>query len=121
MLFGQRARPDGRLFLVLIHLALGGFLFHFMTLPDRSVTLRILVELAARARAGAVARRRSADRYGVRTMIASRLEQLSAASSSTICAGRRIDADAARDCVRPVRHRRHDSCSDRECELRMAA
>src|SRR5687767_5377117 len=36
--------PDGQLYLVLIHLALGGFLFHFMTLPDRSVTLRILVE-----------------------------------------------------------------------------
>ncbi len=45
MLFGQALALDGRAFLVLIHLALGGFLFHFMTLPDRSVTLRILVEL----------------------------------------------------------------------------
>src|SRR5262245_59166244 len=33
----------GQLFFVLIHLTLGGFLFHFMTLPDRSVTLRVLV------------------------------------------------------------------------------
>src|SRR5947207_2601292 len=42
---GQPLGPDGRLYFVLIHLALGGFLFHFMTLPDRSVTLRILVEV----------------------------------------------------------------------------
>src|SRR5262245_9037737 len=35
----------GRWFLALLHLTLGGFFFHFMTLPDRSVTLRILVEL----------------------------------------------------------------------------
>ena len=41
----SRSNADGRLYLVLIHLALGGFLFHFMTLPDRSVTLRILVEV----------------------------------------------------------------------------
>ena len=38
---------DGRVFMALIHMALGGFLFHFMTLPDRSVTLRILVERRA--------------------------------------------------------------------------
>src|SRR4026209_1948725 len=42
---GQPLGIDGRLYFVLIHLALGGFLFHFMTLPDRSVTLRILVEV----------------------------------------------------------------------------
>jgi hypothetical protein len=28
-----------------MHLAIGGLFLHFMTLPDRSVTLRILVEL----------------------------------------------------------------------------
>ena len=54
LLLGQALRRDGTVFLVLMHLALGGFLFHFMTLPDRSVTLRILVELLARARTGAV-------------------------------------------------------------------
>src|ERR1700682_2278828 len=42
---GQPLGADGRVYFVLIHLALGGFLFHFMTLPDRSVTLRILVEV----------------------------------------------------------------------------
>ena len=45
ILLGQTLRQDGRVFMALINLALGGFLFHFMTLPDRSVTLRILVEL----------------------------------------------------------------------------
>jgi hypothetical protein len=68
---------DGRLFLVVIHLTLGGFLFHFMTLPDRSVTLRMLVELLL-----APGHRLSLDalrvRYSVRTMIESRLTQLSA-------------------------------------------
>lgn len=75
LLFGRPLEADGRLFLVLMHLALGGFLFHFMTLPDRSVTLRILVELLL-----APGRALSVDeltaRYGVRTMIGSRLEQL---------------------------------------------
>jgi hypothetical protein len=75
LLFGRPLAPDGRLFLALTHLALGGFLFHFMTLPDRSVTLRILVELLL-----APDRTLSLDdltsRYGVRTMIGSRLEQL---------------------------------------------
>src|SRR5947207_1434847 len=42
---GQPLGPDGKGAWVLIHLALGGFLFHLMTLPDRSVTLRILVEV----------------------------------------------------------------------------
>ncbi len=75
LLFGGALSRDGRVFLVLLNLALGGFLFHFMTLPDRSVTLRILVELLL-----APGRTLSLDelgaRYGVRTMIASRLVQL---------------------------------------------
>jgi hypothetical protein len=75
LLFGRPLDPDGRLFLALTHLALGGFLFHFMTLPDRSVTLRIFVELLL-----APDRTLSLDeltsRYGVRTMIGSRLDQL---------------------------------------------
>jgi hypothetical protein len=75
LLFGRTLSLDGRFFLGLLHLALGGFLFHFMTLPDRSVTLRILVELLL-----APGRTLSLDelgrRYGVRTMIASRLAQL---------------------------------------------
>ena len=83
LLFGRALDPDGRLFLVLIHLALGGFLFHFMTLPDRSVTLRILVELLL-----APGRALSVDeltaRYGVRTMIGSRLEQLQEGRCLTI-------------------------------------
>ena len=74
------------MFLVLIHLALGGFLFHFMTLPDRSVTLRILVELLL-APGQALSCRRSAAGTACETMIASRLEQLPTASSSRL--GRR--------------------------------
>lgn len=75
LLFGRALDADGRLFLVLMHLALGGFLFHFMTLPDRSVTLRILVELLL-APGRALSIDELAARYGVRTMIGSRLEQL---------------------------------------------
>jgi hypothetical protein len=75
VLFGRPLDADGRLFLALTNLALGGFLFHFMTLPDRSVTLRILVELLL-----APGRSLSVDdltaRYGVKTMIGSRLDQL---------------------------------------------
>jgi len=74
---GEPLSAEGRAFLALMHLSLGGFLFHFMTLPDRSVTLRILVELLV-----APGRALTADalgrRYGVRTMILSRLAQLSA-------------------------------------------
>jgi hypothetical protein len=77
VLLGPSLGGAGRMFLVVIHLALGGFFFHFMTLPDRSVTLRILVELLL-----APGRTLSTDalksRYGVGTMIKSRLEQLSA-------------------------------------------
>jgi hypothetical protein len=75
LLFGRPLDPDGRLFLGLIDLALGGFLFHFLTLPDRSVTLRILVELLL-APGRALSLDELTARYGVRTMIASRLEQL---------------------------------------------
>jgi hypothetical protein len=75
---GEPLDIDGRLYLVLTHLALGGFLFHFMTLPDRSVTLRILVEVLL-APGHALSTRALGDRYGVRTMIASRLDQLAAA------------------------------------------
>jgi hypothetical protein len=73
--FGRALPAEGRGFLVLIHLALGGFLFHFMTLPDRSVTLRILVELEL-APERKLSLAELTARYGVRTMIVSRLEQL---------------------------------------------
>jgi len=86
---GQRLGPDGRLYFVLIHLALGGFLFHFMTLPDRSVTLRILVEVLL-APGHALSTRELGTRYGVKTMITSRLEQLSAARFIEISGDRRI-------------------------------
>jgi hypothetical protein len=74
-LFGRELSADGRLFLALGNLALGGFFFHFMTLPDRSVTLRILVELLLAPRR-TLTLEELGRRYGVRTMIASRLEQL---------------------------------------------
>ena len=86
---GQPLGPDGRLHFVLIHLALGGFLFHFMTLPDRSVTLRILVEVLL-APGQALSATALSSRYGVKTMITSRLEQLSAARFIDISADRRI-------------------------------
>jgi hypothetical protein len=75
LLFGRALDVDGRLFLVLVHLTLGGFLFHFMTLPDRSVTLRILVELW-REPGGTLSIAGLTGRYGVRAMIGSRLQQL---------------------------------------------
>jgi hypothetical protein len=81
--------PAGQLYLVLIHLALGGFLFHFMTLPDRSVTLRILVEVLL-APGQALSTTALSNRYGVKTMITSRLEQLSVARFIDISADRRI-------------------------------
>ena len=77
LLLGQDFDRDTKVFLVLIHLALGGFFFHFMTLPDRSVTLRILVELLV-APGQALTADALGRRYGVRTMILSRLAQLSA-------------------------------------------
>ena len=74
--FGRPLAFEGRIAFVLIHLALGGFLFHFMTLPDRSVTLRILAELE-RAPGHALSIETLKARYSVRAMIASRLQQLS--------------------------------------------
>ena len=83
LLFDRALDGDGRLFLTLTHLALGGFLFHFMTLPDRSVTLRIFVELLLAPHrelpVGELTRR-----YGVRTMIGSRLAQLQDGGCLTI-------------------------------------
>lgn len=75
LLFGRPLSGDGRVFLVLLHLALGGFFFHFMTLPDRSVTLRILAEIE-RAPGRTLSLDRLRRQYGVREMIGSRLEQL---------------------------------------------
>jgi hypothetical protein len=77
VLFLHPLDPDGRLFMVVLHLALGGFLFQFMTLPDRSVTLRILAELQL-APGHKLSLGQLRDRYSVRTMIESRLEQLAA-------------------------------------------
>jgi hypothetical protein len=88
-LFGRTLDADGRLFLALMHLALGGFLFHFITLPDRSVTLRLLVELHL-ARDGSLSFEELTARYGVRTMIASRLDQLQAGRCLTIGGDERI-------------------------------
>jgi hypothetical protein len=75
LLFDRPLSIEGRLFLTLVHLALGGFLFHFITLPDRSVTLRMLVELD-RAPGHALTLKALSDRYSVRAMIGSRLDQL---------------------------------------------
>jgi hypothetical protein len=75
LLFDRPLSVEGRLFLVLVHLALGGFLFHFITLPDRSVTLRMLVELQ-QAPGHALSLKALSDRYSVRAMIGSRLDQL---------------------------------------------
>jgi hypothetical protein len=86
---GQPLGPSGRMHFVLMHLALGGFLFHFMTLPDRSVTLRILVEVLL-APGQALSLATLAERYGVRTMIGSRLHQLSAGGFIEILDDRRI-------------------------------
>jgi hypothetical protein len=72
---GRPLSTEGRAFLALMHLSLGGFLFHFMTLPDRSVTLRIFVELwLAPSRTLTLAA--LGARYGVQTMVGSRLDQL---------------------------------------------
>jgi len=86
---GEPLGSDGRLYWVLTHLALGGFLFHFMTLPDRSVTLRILVEVLL-APGQALSTQALGSRYGVKTMITSRLEQLSAGGFLAITPDRRI-------------------------------
>ena len=83
LLFGRPLDPDGCVFLGLLSLALGGLLVHFITLSDRSVTLRILAELRlAPGRALSIDELKA--RYGVRTMIGSRLEQLQAGRCLTI-------------------------------------
>jgi hypothetical protein len=76
-LVGQNLSIMARIYLMLVDLALGGFLFHFMTLPDRSVTLRILVELLV-APSQTLTVDALKHRYSVRSMIESRLVQLSA-------------------------------------------
>jgi hypothetical protein len=86
---GPSLGRDGAVYLALMHLALGGFLFHFMTLPDRSVTLRILVEIWL-APGQALSAAALGARYGVQTMITSRLEQLSAGRFLEITPDRRI-------------------------------
>ena len=86
---GQPFGRDGGLYFVLTHLALGGFLFHFMTLPDRSVTLRILVEVLL-APGHVLSTQALSSRYGVKTMITSRLDQLSEARFVEISDDRRI-------------------------------
>jgi hypothetical protein len=89
LLLGEALPTAGRFYLVLTHLSLGGFLFHFITLPDRSVTLRILVEVLL-APGQALSVTALGSRYGVKTMITSRLEQLSAARFLDISGDRRI-------------------------------
>lgn len=76
-LVGRTLSPEGRLFLALTDLAIGGLFFHFMTLPDRSVTLRILVELLL-SPGRSLSFEALGARYGVHTMIGSRLRQLEA-------------------------------------------
>jgi hypothetical protein len=74
--FDSGLGADGQIFLVVMHLALAGLFFHFMTLPDRSVTLRMLVELLlAPGRQLTVAQLNA--RYSLRDMIESRIKQLS--------------------------------------------
>lgn len=89
LLLGEALGRDGRFYLVVMHLSLGGCLFHFMTLPDRSVTLRILVEVLI-APGQSLSASALGERYGVKTMITSRLEQLSAARFIEISADGRI-------------------------------
>ena len=86
---GHALGPSARMHFVLMQLALGGFLFHFMTLPDRSVTLRILVEVLL-APGQALSLAALTERYGVKTMIGSRLDQLSAGGFIEILDERRI-------------------------------
>ena len=72
---GRPLSTEGRAFLALMHLSVGGFLFHFMTLPDRSVTLRIFVELLLTP-GRTLTLAALGSRYGVQTMVGSRLDQL---------------------------------------------
>jgi len=72
---GRPLSTEGRAFLALMDLSLGGFLFHFMTLPDRSVTLRIFVELLLTP-GRTLTLAALGSRYGVQAMVGSRLDQL---------------------------------------------
>ena len=89
ILLGHALGRDGKLFMALTNLALGGFLFHFMTLPDRSVTLRILAELLI-APGQTLSVEALKRRYSLRQMITSRLDQLTAAGFIEISADREI-------------------------------
>ena len=86
---GQTLTVEGRSFLTLLHLGIGGLFFQFMTLPDRSVTLRILVELH-RSPGAALSIADLNARYSVRDMIASRLQQLADGKFLTIDAAGRL-------------------------------
>ena len=110
LLLGEALERDGRFYLVVMHLSLGGFLFHFMTLPDRSVTLRILVEVLL-APGQALSARALGERYGVKTMITSRLEQLSAARFLEISGDTAHRPDAARGWRSDASSPREESCS----------
>jgi len=88
-LAGASLTTDGRVYLGLLNLALGGFLFHFMTLPDRSVTLRILVELEL-APGRTLSLRALAERYSVRDMVESRLKQMADGGFVAIDAAGRV-------------------------------
>jgi len=88
-LTGEQLTMEGRAFVALFHLGLGGLFFHFMTLPDRSVTLRILVELHQSPGAALSIADLNA-RYSVRDMIASRLQQLADGHFLTIDADGRL-------------------------------
>jgi hypothetical protein len=77
-LAGDALTANGRLYVVLLQLAIGGFLFHFMTLPDRSVTLRVLAEIEL-APGRTLSLQALAARYSVRDMIVSRLAQMAEA------------------------------------------
>lgn len=88
-LTGGQLTMEGRVFLALLHLGLGGLFFHFMTLPDRSVTLRILVELH-QSPGGTLSIADLNARYSVRDMIGSRLQQLADGDFLTIDANGRL-------------------------------
>ena len=119
MLSAGRSSTEGRAFLALMHLALGGFLFHFMTLPDRSVTLRILVELLL-APGRTLTLAALGPRYGVRTMIGSRLDQLEQGQFLSIRPDGHHHALAARTTVRSLRHRGAAAVQHQERQLRQA-
>jgi hypothetical protein len=75
VMFSESRDTQIRWFAAALVAAVGGLFFHFVTLPDRSVTLRILVELR-QAPNETLTIQQLAARYGVRVMIESRLRQL---------------------------------------------